>query len=136
MEDSRTPKRSVTAPIAIGELIDKISILEIKAARFVDGAQLRNVEAELRLLNQIKSAAGLETPDMKPFADELTKLNTKLWDFENEIRAHEARHDFGEEFIALARKVYLTNDQRAHVKHQINLRYGSDIVEEKSYSGR
>jgi hypothetical protein len=136
MEDSRTPTRRVTAPIAIGELIDKISILEIKVARFTDSAKRRNVEAELRLLKEIKSAAGLDTSDMMPFADQLKKLNTELWDLENEIRAREARHDFGEQFVTLARNVYLTNDQRARVKHQINLRYGSDIVEEKSYSGR
>jgi hypothetical protein len=135
MEESRTSNRRVTAPIAIGELIDKISILEIKVARFTDTAKRRNVEAELRLLQEIKSAAGLDTPDMTRFSDELRKLNTELWDLENDIRAREAQHDFGEQFITLARNVYLTNDQRARVKHQINLQYGSDIVEEKSYSG-
>ena len=135
MEESRPRHRSIVAPIATGELIDKITILEIKAARLADDAKRKNVEAELKLLNEIKAAAGLDTPDMKPFADALKALNEKLWDVEDDIRDLEARGDFGEAFVALARSVYLTNDRRAQVKRDINLRYGSEIIEEKSYGG-
>ncbi len=135
MQDSRAPLRSVRAPIAIGELIDKLSILEIKAERIVNQDKLRNVQAELKILNELKSAAGLNTPDMKPFAEELKLINAELWDIEDEIRELETRHDFGQRFIALARSIYLTNDRRARVKREINLTYGSDIIEEKSYRG-
>jgi hypothetical protein len=134
MADLKAPLR-VTAPIAIGELIDKISILEIKAERIADHAKLRNIQAELTVLNEIKSAAGLDTPDMKQFAEQLKSINTELWEIEDEIRELEAQQDFGERFIALARSVYLTNDRRARIKLSINLAYGSDIIEEKSYAG-
>lgn len=133
--DSQTPRRSITAPIAVGELIDKISILEIKAERIADPVKLRNVRAELESLNEIKSAAGLDAPQMTAFAEELKSINAELWDIEDAIREHEAKGDFRERFIALARNVYLINDRRARVKQRINLLYGSEIVEEKSYAG-
>ncbi len=136
MNDAPTQQRDIAAPISIGELIDKISILEIKRERIADGAKLRNVEAELALLRETRSAAGLDTADMQPFAAELKAINMRLWDIENEIRELEARQDFGERFIALARDVYLTNDRRAGLKQQISLRFGSRVVEEKSYGGR
>ena len=135
MEYTRPPLRSVRVPISIGELIDKITILEIKAERIVERSKLRNVEAALGILNEVKSAVCLDRPDMKPFAEELKSINIELWDIENEIRELEARKDFGERFVALARKVYLTNDRRARLKQKINLEYGSGIIEEKSYSG-
>lgn len=122
-------------PIAIGDLIDKITILEIKAARIDDAAKLRNVQIELAMLNEIKRTAGLETPDMTPLADELKAVNAELWDIENDIRGCEARRDFGERFVALARSVYRANDRRARLKQKINLQFGSEIVEEKSYGG-
>ncbi len=124
MDDLRARLRNIRAPISIGELIDKISILEIKVDRIVDHAKLRNVQAELRILNEPKSTAGLDTPEMKPFAQELKSINTELWDIENEIRELEARQDFGKRFIVLARRVYLTNDRRARIKQKINLMYG------------
>lgn len=134
MPDS-PPPRSVRVPIAIGELIDKISILEIKADRIADHAKLRNVRAELEILNELKSAAGLDTPDMRPFAEELKSINAELWDLEDEIRELEARQEFGARFIALARNIYLTNDRRAGLKRKINLACGSQIIEEKSHRG-
>lgn len=136
MEKPQAPRRSITAPIAVGELIDKISILEIKAERIANPAKLGNVNAELRLLNEIKSAAGLDTPDIKALAEELKKVNATLWDVEDEIRELEVRQDFGDRFVALARSVYLTNDRRSRIKQSINLEYGSEIVEEKSYAGK
>jgi Family of unknown function (DUF6165) len=135
MDKTQTPMRSIRAPVSIGELIDKISILEIKAERIADPAKLHNVETELDILTEIKSAAGLDLPDIAPFAEELKSINMQLWDIENEIRELDARQDFGKSFVQLARKVYLTNDRRAGVKQKINLMYGSDIIEEKSYSG-
>lgn len=135
MEGMHAPRRSISAPIAIGELIDKISILEIKAERIADPGKLRNVNAELTTLRDIRAAAGLDTPDMMPFAEQLKTINAELWDIEDEIRELEARQNFGDRFIALARSVYLTNDRRSRVKHAINVKYGSDVVEEKSYAG-
>ena len=134
MDASKAPRRGIRVPIAIGELIDKISILEIKSERITDPAKLRNVKTELAVLDEIKSAAGLATPDMTPFAEQLKAVNAELWDIEDAIRELEARGDFGARFIALARSVYLTNDRRARIKQQINQAFGSDIVEEKSYT--
>ena len=134
MQETKTSRRSITAPIAIGELIDKICILEIKAERIADRAKLSNVHAELSILKEIRSVAGLDTPDMTPLADELKTINAGMWDIEDEIRELEARQDFGDRFIALARAVYLTNDRRSRIKHNINVKFGSEIVEEKSYA--
>jgi len=136
MAGAQTPPRGITAPISIGELIDKISILEIKAARIADRAKLRNVTAELEILSAVRSAAGLDTAEMRPLADELKTVNAALWDIEDEIRELEARQDFGDRFIALARSVYLTNDRRSRIKHSINLKFASEMVEEKSYAGK
>lgn len=136
MESAQRLRGGVTAPIAIGELIDKISILEIKSERIADRAKLHNIKAELQLLKAIRSAAALDTPDMEPLAEELKRVNAALWDTEDEIRELEARQDFGARFIALARSVYLTNDRRSRIKHSINVKFGSEIVEEKSYAGK
>lgn len=135
MTIAQTPSRDIRAPIAIGELIDKITILEIKSERIADPTKLRNVQNELRILNDVKARASLDVPEMKPFADELKSLNGQLWEIEDAIRELEAAKDFGPRFIELARSVYLTNDQRARVKQQINKAFGSEIVEEKSYKG-
>jgi uncharacterized protein DUF6165 len=131
------PNRSqpILAPISIGELIDKITILEIKAERISDPAKLRNVATELASLRAIRSQAGLDTSGMEPHLRELKLLNTALWETEDEIRELEAKRDFGARFIALARGVYQTNDKRAAVKNKINHAFGSAIVEEKSYKG-
>ncbi|MGB6538865.1 MAG: DUF6165 family protein [Xanthobacteraceae bacterium] len=135
MNDAPAPQRDISAPVSIGELIDRICILEIKSERIADRAKLRNVEAELRILRETRSVAGLDTAEMQPLAAELKAINERLWDIENEIRELEARQDFSDRFVALARNVYLTNDRRARLKQQISLRFGSRIVEEKSYSG-
>jgi hypothetical protein len=127
--------QAILAPVSIGELIDKITILEIKAERITDPGKLRNVATELAGLRAIRSQAGLDAPDMEPHARELRLLNTALWEIEDEIRELEARKDFGTRFVALARSVYQTNDKRAGVKNRINQTFGSAIVEEKSYKG-
>jgi Family of unknown function (DUF6165) len=126
---------AILAPIAIGELIDKITILEIKADRIVDPRKARNVANELAHLRAIRGEAGFDTPAMEPHARELKSLNIALWEIEDEIRELEAKQDFGARFITLARSVYQTNDKRAAVKNRINQAFGSAIVEEKSYKG-
>jgi hypothetical protein len=124
-----------TAEISWGELIDKITILEIKAERITDPGKLRNVTAELHLLNELKASAGLGTVEMQTHARALKAINETLWEVEDALRELEAKGDFGARFIALARSVYHTNDERARVKQRINTEYGSEIVEEKSYKG-
>jgi hypothetical protein len=125
----------ILAPISIGELIDKITILEIKAERMTDPHQVRNVSAELAMLRALTSKAGLDRPEMAPYAEELKSINAALWVIEDEIREFEVRRDFGPRFIELARLVYQTNDRRAHVKQRINAAFGSSVIEEKSYKG-
>ncbi|MCC6827549.1 MAG: hypothetical protein IT550_04900 [Novosphingobium sp.] len=129
------PGRQTTAPLvpaAWGEVIDKITILEIKNARIADAAALANVRRELDALNVV--AAGLDlTPELAEARDGLRAVNAALWDIEDAIRAHEQRQDFGAGFIALARAVYQRNDARAALKRRINVLSGSALVEEKSY---
>ena len=135
MPNAKKPPGQILAPIGIGELIDKITILEIKSERIADANKLRNVSAELAALRELQRGAGLDTPDMKPYSRELKSLNAALWEIEDAIRELEARGDFGARFIELARGVYQNNDRRAQVKQRINLAFGSEIVEEKSYKG-
>jgi hypothetical protein len=125
--------RTILAPMAIGELIDKITILEIKAQRLLDPNKLRNVSAELALLRDIRMRAGLDGDRLDSFAAELRNINMTLWDVEDALRACEARADFGPHFVELARSVYRTNDRRSAVKKKIDLAFGSAITEEKSY---
>jgi hypothetical protein len=117
-------------PTSWGELLDKITILEIKAARLPDATARANAGKELGMLREI--AAPVLT-QIAPLAARLKTLNEALWDIEDRIREHERADDFGEEFIALARSVYKTNDQRGAIKRQINLVLGSALIEEKSY---
>jgi hypothetical protein len=133
MPNPPPPARQIRAPVSIGELIDKITILEIKSERITDGDKLRNVKTELAILDELRRNAGLDTPEMAPFARELKSLNAALWDIEDDIRELEQRKEFGPRFVELARSVYQTNDRRARVKHRINVAFGSEIVEEKSY---
>lgn len=123
----------VMAPVSWGELIDKITILEIKAARIEDAAKLVNVKRELDALSAIRDEALPEGADIHALTAELRAVNEKLWDIEDDIREKERAQDFGAGFIELARAVYRTNDRRAALKRQINEALGSDLVEEKSY---
>lgn len=125
--------KSIKVDISIGELIDKISILEIKQERIADPGKLENVRNELKLLN---AEFDRHVPDpnvLGDLRDKLKAVNTDIWIIEDDIREQERRHDFGEKFIELARSVYKTNDKRASLKREINLLVGSAIVEEKSY---
>ena len=125
----------IEVPVATGELIDRITILEIKAARFTDPAKAANVRTELALLCQRRDAALAPDPELNELASRLKALNEQLWDLEDQIRECERREDFGPAFVGTARCIYRTNDERAAVKRKINLATGSKLIEEKSYSG-
>ncbi|MGL6222582.1 MAG: DUF6165 family protein [Steroidobacteraceae bacterium] len=120
-------------PISPGELIDKITILEIKSARMTDAAKLHNVRTELNLLNETWRASAYSQVDITVEWTALRDVNAQLWDIEDDIRDKERDGEFDAKFIALARAVYVTNDERAAVKRRINTRLGSALVEEKSY---
>ena len=124
---------SLLIPVSAGELIDKITILRVKADRIGDPAKEANVRKELALLETVcvQTIGGVEGLD--PLTTELLAVNAALWDIEDGKRDCERRQDFGPTFIALARSVYIENDRRAAIKRRINDLTGSDIVEEKSY---
>ena len=124
---------TVLAAVSWGELIDKITILEIKQERLTDTDQLANVEKELATLCAARDAALPEDTETVKDANALKMINEALWDVENDIRDCERNQDFGETFIDLARSVYRVNDRRAEIKRRINKNLGSDLVEEKSY---
>ena len=121
-------------PISWGELIDKITILEIKTARLNSKPALENVRRELSKLVGIADAAESAEPKLRPLRAELKRLNETLWQIEDDIRAKEAARSFDSDFIALARAVYHNNDKRGQLKQQINALLKSDIVEQKQYS--
>ena len=119
-------------PVSLGELLDKITILEIKTERIADAAKLENVNRELELL---RAACPTEMNRIDELRRELKAVNEQLWTIEDEIRDCERNGDFGRRFVELARSVYKTNDRRADIKRKINLVAGSRLMEEKSYSG-
>lgn len=125
----------IEAPISLGELIDKITILEIKAVNIADAGKLKNVQHELQVLNTkvatLLDATGVAK--LAPLKSALKDINQSLWVIEDDIRDCEYAKDFGPKFIELARAVYVTNDKRAAVKKDINLAFGSELIEEKSY---
>ena len=121
---------TILAPISIGELIDKITILEIKQI-YMTGIKLKNINKEMKLLKNILQDKNLEINI--DLIKNLKKVNKKLWEIEDNIRIKESNQEFDEEFIKLARSVYIENDKRASIKKEINQTYNSDLVEEKSY---
>ncbi|MDE2154653.1 MAG: hypothetical protein KGJ32_01985 [Xanthomonadaceae bacterium] len=123
----------IHTPVSYGELIDKITILEIKSRRITDAAKLVNVHNELELLNAIWGNDAASKTDIGNERANLLAVNEALWDIEDRIRLKERAQAFDEEFIELARLVYFRNDERAAYKREINLRLGSQLVEEKSY---
>ena len=124
----------IRIPVSAGELIDKISILEIKSERIAEPAKLRNIRVELALLMEVRDKAMPQTPELRGMAEALRAVNEELWDIEDAIRECERRGDFGPRFISLARNVYRTNDRRAALKRRIDAAFGSSITEEKSYA--
>lgn len=123
----------ISAPVSHGELIDKITILEIKSERIADAAKLANVRDELQLLDDLWQRDDASKTDISAERAELKHINEALWEIEDEIRVKERDQAFDARFIELARAVYHTNDRRAAVKRAINLKLGSRLVEEKSY---
>ena len=123
----------ITTPISHGELIDKITILEIKSEQITDPAKLANVRKELDLLNQVWQADPAAAVDIAAQRRRLKQVNQALWDIEDRIRLKEKSQAFDTEFIELARAVYFQNDDRAAIKREINLMLGSQLIEEKSY---
>ncbi|PTS89183.1 MULTISPECIES: DUF6165 family protein [unclassified Caulobacter] len=121
------------APISAGELVDKITILRVKAERIGDPVKIANVSKELLLLEAIALEHLPAGEPMERLTAELTAVNAALWDVEDGKRDCERRQDFGPAFVALARRVYIENDQRAAIKRAINDLSGSEIIEEKSY---
>lgn len=118
--------------VSTGEIVDKVSILEIKLEKITHREKLFNVQREYDLLKKSMESLGITT-DSADYR-ELKRVNLSIWTTEDEIRKKELHSDFGEEFVALARKVYFDNDTRASVKRRINIEHNSLIVEEKEYT--
>ena len=125
---------SVSVDVSVGELIDKIAILEIKAARLDDPAQRNNVKSELESLVAARDAALPPSAELTELSRALKQVNERLWRIEDDIRDRERAQDFGPRFIELARSIYVCNDERAALKRRVNELVGSRIVEEKSYA--
>ncbi len=128
------PEGTIAIPVSPGELLDKISILEIKAARIADPAKLQAVLHELDLLRTAREKHIAASVDLASCVAELRTTNESLWDIENRIRDCERRGDFGPDFVDLARSVYQFNDRRAALKRAINELSGSAFAEVKLYS--
>jgi hypothetical protein len=123
----------ISTPISVGELLDKVTILEIKQNKIKDAEKLKNVQHELSLLESICEQENLLSDDLNKHKEALKNVNLKLWSIEDDIRIKEKKREFDDEFIQLARSVYFENDDRAAIKKQINLMTGSALIEEKSY---
>ena len=122
----------IEVPVSWGELVDKITILQIKSDRMSDAQKLANVRKELNLLSE-KLGSNAANPEVARLTKALYDVNAALWDIEDDIRDCENYGDFGEKFVSLARSVYITNDKRAELKREVNGVLGSELVEEKSY---
>ena len=123
----------IQVPVSFGELLDKISILQIKSERISDAAKLANVQREMQALQHTWQAHPASARDIAGLLDELKAVNERLWDIEDAVRLKERDQAFDAGFVALARSVYQDNDERARIKKAINLALGSGYVEEKSY---
>lgn len=123
----------VKIPVSVGELVDKITILEIKNKKIKDIKKLSNIKLELKLLNEFFRKKKLNTKLIKKLKNYLYNVNLKLWNVEDKLRDHEYKNKFNQNFVMLARKVYFLNDKRSKIKKDINESVGSKIIEEKSY---
>ena len=122
----------INTPVSLGELVDKISILHIKNINIKDDEKLKLIREELELLNQTLNKH-IKKNDNQKYLDSLIEINSKLWVIEDDIRDCERNKKFDQTFIDLARSVYFTNDKRSEVKLEINRKFGSKIIEVKSY---
>ena len=123
----------IEIPISFGELIDKLTILEIKKSKITNNKKLKNVQLEFELLNKKYRTILNDTKELQVFYDALLKVNSKLWEIEDKIRILEKNKEFNEEFIDLARSVYKSNDERFAIKNEINKTFDSEIQEQKEY---
>ncbi len=124
---------SVEIAVSYGELFDKISILEIKQSKVVRPDQRTNIEKELEILNRVRAAAVPADVAIDDLMAGLADVNERLWNVEDELRDCERRNEFGATFVELARSVYRLNDRRAQLKRELNMRLGSELIEEKLY---
>ncbi|HTB29474.1 MAG TPA: DUF6165 family protein [Steroidobacteraceae bacterium] len=124
----------VKVPISPGELLDKITILRIKSQRMTDPRKLANVRLELEALEETWKSSAYADIDVGTDLNALLAVNARLWTIEDDIRDKERAKTFDEEFVRLARAVYIENDERAAIKRRLNVKLGSSLVEEKSYS--
>jgi hypothetical protein len=124
----------ILTPISPGELLDKLTILQIKSENITDPAKLKNVGMEHAALQSVADTHIPKTEKLQSLTAALLRINKKLWAIEDDIRDCERASDFGDTFVQLARAVYVTNDKRADLKKQINLEMGSKLIEEKSYA--
>lgn len=125
---------TINVDLAYGELLDKVTILQIKSERITDENKLSNVNKELDLLNKLWKLDKKSSVDIDSEFAALKDINEKIWDIEDGIRDKERVKEFDQKFIELARSVYISNDKRAEIKRVINLKLGSDLIEEKSYA--
>ena len=130
MDNDFLKKKIINVPISVGELIDKITILEIKKDK-LKNLKLKNILKELSFLRAVLEKNSILIPDEIYF--QLKSINLKLWDIEDKIRIKEKNKEFDNEFIELARSVYINNDRRAETKKELNIMFNSEIIEEKSY---
>ena len=124
---------AISVSVSLGEAMDKLTILHIKSERIDDAQKLKNIHNEIAALTPACTWPEFNTPEVQSLVAELKSVNETLWDIEDDIRDKEFQKAFDDEFISLARSVYVTNDKRAELKKQINLATGSALVEEKSY---
>ena len=125
--------KKINTPISVGELFDKITILEIKRLKIKDKNKLIHVKNELKLLKNVVSKKNINKRNILKLINQLKNINIRLWNVEDKLRMHEKNRSFKSEFISLARKVYFMNDKRAKLKNEINILTKSQINEVKSY---
>ena len=126
--------KSISVEVSPGELIDKITILEIKIERMEDADKLENVKLEWKILTAARDGAIKPTDELERLTRELKESNVHLWEIEDDIRQCERDKDYGDKFVELARGVYMNNDKRSRLKREINELLGSRLIEEKSYA--
>ena len=126
-------KEDIIVPVSSGELIDKISILKIKKKKIFNKSKLKNINNELSLLNEIYKNNFKNNKKIFLYEKKLININKKLWDIEDKIRFLESKKNFNQQFIDLARAIYINNDKRSEIKKKINKLTGSRLIEEKSY---
>ena len=126
--------RNLKVPISLGELIDKITILRIKSNKINSNEAQKNIRLELEKLEHILNTKISINTNLKNFEFKLSKINQTLWDIEDQLREKEREKKFDKKFISLARMVYYKNDERAKIKRMINKNFGSELIEEKSYT--